>query len=144
MQHDPLAKQRYANLSRYLIAAVLLAGLGLGLYAPEILMVLTRTAYLPAAPYVGLLAYMHIFGAINTIFYTGGLVGRQFAAITWTLIVGVAVNLALNFLLIPYWGLWGATFATFVSYAVSPILLYIWLRRRYSVPYPIGRITGAV
>ncbi len=144
MQHEPLAKERYANLSRYLIAVVLFAGLGLGLYAPEILTIFTRAPYLPAAPYVGLLAYMHIFGAINAILYTGGLAGKQFGVITWTAIVGVAVNLAINFALVPSWGLWGATFATFISYAVSPVLLYFWLRRRYSVPYPLVRITGAV
>lgn len=33
--------------------------------------------------------------------------------------VGAAVNIALNFMLIPYWGLNGAALATVVSYAVS-------------------------
>jgi O-antigen/teichoic acid export membrane protein len=144
LQNDPLAKQRYASLARYIIGAVLFASLALGLYATEILAVLTRTAYLPAAKYVGLLSYMHVFGAIYTVLSTGSLAGKRFAAITWTSIIGVGVNLALNFWLIPIWGVWGATIATFLSYAVSPVLLYFWLRRRYPIPYPAARITLAV
>ncbi len=144
MQNDPLAKQRYAILARYMIAAVLLASLGLGLYATEILTILTRPAYLPAAKYVGLLSYMHVFGALFTILSVGSLAGKRFGAITWTSLIGVSVNLSLNLLLIPSWGVWGATIATFLSYAVSPIVLYFWLRRRYPIPYPAARIAGIV
>lgn len=144
LQNDPLAKERYAALARYMIGAVLIASLALGLYAPEILAILTRTAYLPAAKYVGLLSYMHVFGAIYAVLSTGSMAGKRFAAITWTSLIGVAVNLALNFLLIPTWGVWGATIATFFSYAVAPVLLYFWLRKRYPIPYPAARITLAV
>ena len=144
IQHQPDARQRYATLARYLMAAVLFAGLGLGLFAMELLIVLTRTAYLPAAVYVGFLAYMHIFGALYQILYTGGLAGKQFSSITWAVVAGTLVNLGLNVLLIPPYRLWGATAATFISYAVSPALLYMWLRRRYPVPYPAGRIGAAL
>jgi O-antigen/teichoic acid export membrane protein len=123
---------------------VLFAGLGLGLFATELLIVLTRTAYLPAAVYVGFLAYMHIFGAMYQILYTGGLAGKHFSGITWAVLAGALVNLGLNLLLIPSYRLWGATAATFISYAVSPALLYLWLRRRYPVPYPAGRIGAAL
>jgi O-antigen/teichoic acid export membrane protein len=144
MQHDPDAKCRYAVISRYLIAATLCASLALGLFATELLIVLTRTAYLPAAVYVGFLTYMHTFGAINTILYTSGLAGKQFKGITWTVLAGAVVNLALNFVLIPPLGVWGATFATVIGYAVPPVLLYLWLQPRYPVPYPVARIAAAI
>ena len=144
IQHDPDARQRYATLARYLVAIVLVAGLALGLFATEMLIVLTRTAYLPAAVYVGFLTYVHTFGAINMILYTGGLASKQFKGIAWTVLAGATVNLALNFLLIPPYGVWGATAATFIGYAVPPVLLYLWLQPRYPVPYPVARIVAAV
>ncbi len=144
MQHEPQAKERYATLARYLVAVVLCAGLGLGLFATEMLIVLTRESYLPAAVYVGFLTYIHTFGAVNLILYTSGLASKQFKGITWTILVGAAVNLLLNFILIPPYGVWGATIATVISYAVPPILLYLWLQPRYPVPYPVAKIVGAI
>lgn len=144
MQHEPAAKQRYATLARYLIAVVLFAGLGLGLYATEMLIVLTRDSYLPAAVYVGFLTYIHTFGAVNLVLYTSGLASKQFKGITWTVLTGALVNLILNYFLIPPYGVWGATAATVISYAVPPMLLYLWLQPRYPVPYPVAKIVGAI
>jgi O-antigen/teichoic acid export membrane protein len=143
MQHRPDARESYARLARYLTAVTLCAGLALGLFATELLQVLTRTEYLPAAQYVGFLTYMHTFGAVGTILYVGGMAGKQFRGIMWTALAGAAVNLALNATLIPSYGVWGATAATVVGCAVSPVLLYLWLRQRYPVPYPVARIIAA-
>jgi O-antigen/teichoic acid export membrane protein len=144
MQHNPDARKSYATLARYLIAVTLCAGLALGLFSTELLMVLTRTEYLPAAVYVGFLTYMHTFGAVGVIVYTGGLAGKQFKGILWTALAGAGVNLALNAILIPDYGVWGATVATVIGYAMSPALLYLWLRRRYPIPYPVLKIAGAI
>lgn len=144
MQHHPDARQSYATLARYLIAVTLCAGLALGLFSTELLMVLTRTEYLPAAVYVGFLTYMHTFGAVGVILYTGGMAGKQFKGILWTALAGAGVNLALNAILIPPYGVWGATVATVIGYAIAPVLLYLWLRRRYPVPYPVAKIAGAI
>lgn len=61
----------------------------------------------------------------------------------WTALASAAVNLALNATLIPSYGVWGATAATVVGCAVSPVLLYLWLRRRYPIPYPVVKIMAA-
>jgi O-antigen/teichoic acid export membrane protein len=144
MQHNPDAPQSYAKLARYLLAVTLCAGLALGLFANELLQILTRTEYLPAAVYVGFLTYMQTFGVIGTILYVGGVAGKQFTGIMWTAVAGAAVNLALNATLIPAYGVWGATVATVVGYAVSPALLFFWLQRRYPVPYPVAKMAGAM
>lgn len=136
IHHDPQAKERYAIVSRYIIGIALLAGLGLGLFAPEILIILTRASYLPAAPYVGFLAYVHIFSAFGTVLYTSALAEKQLKSISLTTIAGAAINVLMNFLLIPTYGVWGATIATVIGYAVPFVSLYFVLRRRISVPYP--------
>jgi O-antigen/teichoic acid export membrane protein len=144
MQHDPQAKTRYADMSRIFVGLILFAALGLSLFSTEILIVLTRPAYLPASPYVGFLAYAQVFGGIGMLFYTGALVGKQLKAVSWSAFVGAGVNIILNYLLIPSYGLWGATIATVIGVAIPQVLLYLWLQRRYPIPYPTAKLLTAL
>ncbi len=48
----------------------------------------------------------------------------------------VVINIALNVLLIPIFGLMGAVYATFISYFIAIILLALWGRRFLSMPWP--------
>lgn len=143
-QHLEQAMERYVNVSRYLIAAVLLVGLGIGLFATEILIILTRPAYIPAAPYVGFLAYIHIFSGFGTMLYTGALMGKKLGSVSVAVVVGAIANVGLNFLLIPRYGIWGATAATMIGYGVPQAFLYIWLQMRFPIPYPMGRFMAAL
>jgi O-antigen/teichoic acid export membrane protein len=143
-QYDPDAKQRYVNMARYLIAAALLAALGLGLFSTEILIVMTRPAYLPAAPYVGFLTYVQVFSAIGTVLSTGALVGKRLKEYSLAVVVGAVVNIILNVALIPPYGVWGATIATVVGYAVPQVILYVVLQKTFPIPYPTAKLLGAL
>lgn len=144
MQHQPLAHVRYVRMARYLVAGVLAIGLFLGLFAIEILIVLTRPAYFPAAPYVGFLAYMHVFSAFGTVFTVGAMMGKQLRQVSAGVLLGALVNIALNAVLIPQFGLWGATAATMAGFGVTPLVLYVLVQRRYPLPYPVGRMLAAL
>lgn len=137
IQHEAQNRQLYANMARYLIVIVLAASLGLGLFSTEVLLILTRPAYLPATPYIGILAYLAVFGAVGAALNTNALVGKQLPAISWAAMAGAAVNLLLNALLIPRLGVWGATISTAVSGAAPQIILYPILQKRFFVPYPL-------
>ena len=143
-QHLENAMERYVAVSRYLIVAVLLAGLGIGLFATEILIILTRPAYLPAAPYVGFLAYMHIFSGFGTMLYTGALMGKKLGSVSVAVVIGALANIGLNLLLIPRYGIWGTTAATMIGYGVPQVFLYIWLQKRFPIPYPMGSFMAAL
>lgn len=142
IQNEADAKSRYASVARYLIVAALGISLFLGLFATEILTVLTRPSYLPAAPYVGFLTYIHVFSVVATVLTTGALVSKQLGAISITVVAGAVVNMILNISLIPAFGLWGATFATVAGFAVPQVLLYLFLNRRYPIPYPLAKLIG--
>ncbi|MBN1221232.1 MAG: oligosaccharide flippase family protein [Anaerolineae bacterium] len=141
---DPISRQRYAIMSRYFISVVLIGGLGLGLFAQEILRVFTRVAYLPAAPYVGFLAYIYVFSAISTVLYTNALADKRLKEISIATVIGAVVNIISNFILIPQYGVWGATVATLIGYGIPVVLLYFLLRKRFPIPYPIKKLTIAI
>jgi O-antigen/teichoic acid export membrane protein len=144
MQDDPQARDRYAIMSRYFVGIALAASLALSLFATEILLVMTRPAYVPAAPYAGVLAYVQVFSGIGTLLYTGALASKQLKTVSWVVMVGAGVNIFLNMALIPSFGLWGATIATVIGVAVPQGLLYVLLQRVYPIPYPIGKLLAAL
>jgi O-antigen/teichoic acid export membrane protein len=135
IQHEAGASHRYITMSRLLVAMALTGSLALGLFATEILIVLTRAPYLPAAPYVGLLTYIYVFSAINVTLNVGGYITKQLVSLSGAVMAGAGVNFVLNMILIPQYGVWGATVATATGYGASTVLLY-W-RSRWQVAYPM-------
>ena len=129
------SKQQYADMARFLIALILFIALGLGLFANEILIILTRPAYLPAAPYVGFLTYIYILGAVGTILGTDAMGAKRLKELSGSVLFGAVVNLILNLFLIPPYGLWGATFATIVGYAIPQVIIYNHLKKQSHIPY---------
>jgi O-antigen/teichoic acid export membrane protein len=55
----------------------------------------------------------------------------------WALVVPVILNLGLNLVLIPKYGLMGAVWATILSYALAIIIATILARRDYPLPIPV-------
>ncbi len=137
MQHEAETSQRYIAMSRVLVAIALTGSLALGLFATEILIVLTRAPYLPAAPYVGLLTYIYVFSAINVTLNVGGYITKQLVSISGAVMAGAGVNFVLNMILIPRYGVWGATIATAIGYGASTVILYWRMRSRWPVAYPM-------
>jgi O-antigen/teichoic acid export membrane protein len=137
IQHEAEASQRYMTMSRLLVAVALTGSLALGLFATEILIVLTRAPYLPAAPYVGLLTYIYVFTTINVTLNVGGYITKQLVSISGAVMAGAGVNFILNLILIPRYGVWGATISTAIGYGASTVLLYWRMRSRWQVAYPM-------
>ncbi len=54
--------------------------------------------------------------------------------------LGMAANLAANFVLIPALGMMGAAWARVIAYTVMAVVLYPIGQRLYRVPYEFGRI----
>ena len=144
IEQSTRARERLAIVSRYIVAVVLSASLGLGLFAAEILIVLTRPAYLPASSYVGFLTYMYVFATLGSLLMTGAMISKQLGSISWTTLVGAGVNITLNFVLIPTYGVWGAVAATVIGYAIGPALLYIYVQRQYPIPYQTTILLSAL
>jgi O-antigen/teichoic acid export membrane protein len=137
IQHEAEASHRYITMSRLLVALTLTGSLALGLFATEILMVLTRAPYLPAAPYVGLLTYIYVFSSINVTLNVGGYITKQLISLSGAVMAGAGVNFILNMILIPRFGVWGATVSTATGYGAGTVLLYWRMRSRWQVAYPM-------
>ncbi|MEP1096298.1 MAG: polysaccharide biosynthesis C-terminal domain-containing protein [Cyclobacteriaceae bacterium] len=56
-------------------------------------------------------------------------------------VIGAAITLILNWILIPRFGYMGSAYATFASYSSMVIVSYVWGKTHYPVPYNLGKIS---
>ena len=54
--------------------------------------------------------------------------------------IGAIANIAINFIAIPIFGYWGAAWATFLSYFISAVVIYVFSMRVYPIQYEWFRL----
>jgi O-antigen/teichoic acid export membrane protein len=142
MADKPDAPRQYARIFEYFIAGSMVLGLGTGLFAPDILSIFTTAPYVPAAPYA-LVLLMSTCPLTLTAWSTHiGLYARKRTGfISLSYFVGAAANIALNLILCPLIGVWGAVLATVLAVMASIVPLYIASQRALHVDYRWARLT---
>ena len=144
IEDDREAKRAYAFVLTYLLAFASWAALGLGALAPWWTRLLTAPQYQRAQEAVGLLAFAGAIFAGYTVLAIGSGRARR-TQLNWVVTgVGAAVNIALNFWLIPAYGMVGAAISTLVAYVVLFIGMTIYAQSVYPVPYQWRRVITAV
>jgi O-antigen/teichoic acid export membrane protein len=139
----PGHRQEFAQIFTVVTVSTLCIAVLLGVFAREILLVVTTPEFVPAYPYVGVLALSLVVHGGYTIISVGVQLGERTADMAWTSGMAAVANVALNVLLIPLLGIAGAAFATLAAYTVSTVLLYGVAQRRYPTPYRLAVVGGA-
>lgn len=140
---DPATPPALERIFRYYVAAALLLGLALSLFAGEILRLLTTPMYYDAAGVVPLLVPA-LFVANLYVFMPGLEIAKRtttFAAIN---LAGALLNIVLNFLLIPHLGIVGAALATLISSTAVFGAYAVGSQSVYPVPHQWHRLAAAV
>ncbi len=136
----PDAEGVFSKILTYYLAAIGFLGLGLSVLAREILMVMTTPAYYGAYAVVALIALSYIL--YGTVFITNtALETRNKVKYMSPIIIGSAViNLGLNYLLIPLYGMMGAAWATLISFSILAVVQVAVNLRLWHIPYEYKRI----
>jgi O-antigen/teichoic acid export membrane protein len=131
-----------ADIFRLFTAFAAMFFLGLALFAPEILRLLTTPAFYGAAPVVAYLVPAILLSNMY-IFAPGIGIAQKTHIILWISLGGAAVHLGLNALFIPWLGLPGAALATLAGYACIFAAYMTASQRLYRVPHAWGRMGTA-
>lgn len=110
----------FNNLCFYLILFTLLVLT----FTKIIIKIIAAPAYYTAWKYVPLLLFSLFFSNISMFLGTNYLVGKRTGGIFKTSVYGALINTGLNFILIPIFGVNGATLTTLISYAVVCLVRY--------------------
>ena len=146
IEDDREAKRTYSFVLTYLLFISCWLALALGLLSPWLVRLLTTPAFYAASEVVAVLAFAAAaFGGYIVIVIAIGRSRRtQF---NWVVTgLAAALNIGLNLILIPPYGMMGAAVATAAAYSVMFVGIAWWAQRVYPVPYQWRRVAtlGAV
>jgi O-antigen/teichoic acid export membrane protein/glycosyltransferase involved in cell wall biosynthesis len=144
IQDDREARRTYSYVLTYVVYVGCWVSLGFGLLAPWIVHVLARNpSFQRASEAVALLS----FGGAAYIAYTVMAIGSGRARKTqWNWVIAgfaAAVNIGLNVILIPPYGMEGAAIATAAAYFALFLGMVIYSQEVYYVPYQWRRVITA-
>jgi len=141
-EEDPAAIRGFLRVGAtyfYLIGCA--ACLLISLFSREILMLFARKeAFWTAWVIVPIITYSYVqHGLGNFVGWGMGLMKKSFH-ISGIVLVAALVNIGLNFLLVPQWGMLGAAFATMLSYIVWNFLKAYYSAKFYNLYFEVRRL----
>lgn len=114
------------------------AATGIALVSKEFGFVLGESVRAEAITVMPLIAFAGVLnGLISYYAQRAFMLSGKTGMFVWAMIPPVILNIALNFWLIPQYGLMGAVYATIISYALGFVLAMIVGRRYYPLPVPV-------
>ena len=141
---DPeLEKQVRGKTLTYLIICLTAAALALTLFAQELISIVAP-AFDDAYKAVGLLTFSVVAFGVSTVVMAGISIVRRTKVLALLAVVAAAINIGLNFVLIPPFGMVGAAVATAVAYAVLAALNFQVAQRYYRTPYERRKVLTAL
>lgn len=141
---EPDAPRLYADMTTYYCALMMLLWLGLSVFAPELLRIMATPKFYPAASVIPVVSFALVFDGMGFMFNIGALFSKKTLLRTASVSVAAIVNLALNFWLIPKYGMMGAAWATFIGFLVQMTTTLILSLYVYHVPYRYDHLLAIV
>ena len=140
IEDDREARRAYSFVLTYLLAFASWAALALGALAPWWTDLLTAPQYQRAEKAIALLAFSGVVYAGFTVLAIGSGRARR-TQLNWIVTgAGAAVNVGLNFWLIPRYGMVGAAISTLVAYVVLFIGMTLYSQHVFPVAYQWRRV----
>jgi O-antigen/teichoic acid export membrane protein len=144
IRDDGEARRTYAYVLTYLVVLSSWAALALGLLSPWLVRLLATPQFYEGSRVVAPLAFATVAYAAYIVMAIG--VGRaKRTQFNWAITGAAALlNVVLNLVLIPPYGMMGAAVATVAAYSLMFVLMTWYAQRVFPVPYQWRRVaTGA-
>ncbi|MDE2141492.1 MAG: polysaccharide biosynthesis C-terminal domain-containing protein [Elusimicrobia bacterium] len=99
-------------------------------------------AYWEGLSIVPIVTLGYLFNGLYFVMLAPLLIDKRMTSVTWATWIGAAVNVGVNFYLIPRWGMNGAAWATCIAYLVMAGCVWRLGLRTRTVPYEWPRLTA--
>jgi O-antigen/teichoic acid export membrane protein len=141
--HDPNFNSFFGKTLSYYIGVTALLTFGISLFGKEIIYLLStgESDYFLAALLIPFIAYLFIFKALNNYFSYVFLLTKRTKYHGFITVIGVVLNIVMNFSLIPGFGMYGAIAATGMSYIVMAFLSYYYSQKQLPIQFEFRRIS---
>ena len=129
-------QSRFVGIGRWLVFVLGAGALGISLFGRDVLTVMVPASYLPPPLLLPLLVFGYFLREVGDFFSSMLLIGIGSGLVGRIAVAGAALNLALNALLIGRYGIWGAAWATFLTWAAYCVTCWLLARRVHQVAMP--------
>ena len=127
----------------YLMGLVTLA-LGLCMFSQNIILIMADQQFQGSAVIIPLIAISYIFQGLAGFSTLGIMISYRTSYILYANLGMALVNIALNFILIRNFGIYGAAVSTIISYAFLFLVLISLSQRLYPISFEVSRIVKLV
>ena len=134
---DPAWQSVFSRVLRNLLFLMVLGALGLSLFSRPALLLMVTPAYRPALYVIPVVSFAYVFRQAGDFYRDLLLISRKSFLIGQLTVIVAAVNIALNFAWIPRYGMYGAAWATFVSWFAYMFTLWTAAYRQHRFPFPV-------
>ncbi len=147
---DPNAKQMFSRVMTYYLFITLTVFLLLVFFLDAIIkhkfygVTIISSEYWEGLSVVPFVLLGYIFSGIGTNLNAGIQIEKKTMYLLPTSLSGSVSNVALNFILVPIFGIMGAAYATTIGYAMVALTLYFVAQRFYYIEYEFTRISKLV
>ena len=131
----------YAKIMTYTQLVFIICMIGLSLFSIELLKVFTGSDFYWAANgVIPIISFSLMFGLMKDNAVTGLVIMKRTKVMGLLIFVTSFINIAINYLLIPIFNIYGAAFATFISQFIFLGLILYYSQKSYFIPYEWRKI----
>jgi len=135
------AKIIFPPVITYYFMFITFVALGLALFSKEAVILLTTPQFFEAHKIIPVIAFGYLFQGMYFIASSGLFQQKKTALIATTTTLMAILNIGLNLILIPIYGISGAAWATAISFFVFFIVIYALSQRVFPLKYEWKKIT---
>jgi O-antigen/teichoic acid export membrane protein len=136
---------RFLAIGRWLIFVLGAGAIGISLFGRDTLTLMVPPSYYPPLFMLPVLVFGYFLREVGDFFNSMLLVGIGSGLVGRIAVAGAVLNLALNAVLIPAYGIWGAAWATFATWAIYCALCWVFAARVHHIkmsPWALALMLG--
>ena len=129
------AKRQLYNYNNVYSITIIIAVFFLAFFSKEIIEIFANERYLDAYKIVPLICFAYLISQLTGLFNLMIYQEKKVIKLMYVSFIAAFLNIFLNFLLVPVFGVYGAAYATILSFIVVFILTWWLARKYYYIPF---------
>jgi len=135
-QNNPNAKNIFADVYKFFVFIAVISFMFVSIFGKEVLQLLSNNKdFYDAYKVVPILAMSKILSGFTMIFTVGLTLTKKTQFMAYSNYIAAGSNVALNFLLIPHFGMIGAASASLIAFFMGTTFLHYFAQKFYSIEY---------
>lgn len=129
------AKRIFSDIFTYLVMALFFGALAISIFSNELISIFSTKKYIQATSIVPMAVMTYTLFGIYYFLQTPLILKKRLYLIASLSCFAAVLNIILSFLLVPLLRIEGAIIATFITYFLLVIVMFVIAQRNYKIPY---------